>query len=431
MRVLIAPDSFKGSLGAAAVADALAEGWLRVRPGDQVTRLPLADGGEGTLDVLAATVPGARWRRARVTGPGGAPVIARWLELPPELSGPGNGTPGGQRGRGQNSAATLPADRPVPAQHGRGPAARSRGLPPLGANTAVVELARASGLPLLARPDPMGAQTTGLGELLSRALDVGVERISVGLGGSASTDGGTGALAALGAQFLDAAGEPLPAGGGALVDLARVDLSELRPPPARGVTCLTDVTAPLLGVRGAAAVFGPQKGADGAQIARLEAGLARLAGVLGGEPGAPGAGAAGGTGYGLAAAWGAVLTPGAAELGRLAGLDRELAEADLVITGEGRFDETSLTGKTCGTVIAAAAAAGVPVAVVAGQASDGLAGQQPDGGLTPGAVPGLTAIITLAGLAGGTAAALAGPRRWLRRAGERLASDTGTESSRH
>jgi glycerate kinase len=379
VRVLIAPDSFKGSLGATAVAAALAEGWLSVRPGDRVTRLPLADGGEGTLDVLAATVPGARWHRAKVTGPGGDPVIARWLELP-----------GGGDGAAQ-------------------------------AGTAVVELARASGLPLLARPDPIGAQTTGLGELLSRALDAGVGRILVGLGGSASTDGGTGALAALGARFLDAAGNPLPSGGGALPALAEVDLSGLRRPPAGGVICLTDVTAPLLGARGAAAVFGPQKGASGAQIAQLEAGLARLAEVLGGDPAAAGAGAAGGTGYGLAAAWGAELTPGAAELGRLAGLDRALADADLVITGEGRFDETSLTGKTCGTVIAAAAEAGMPVAVVAGQASD-----MPTG---PGGVPALTCVVTLAGLAGGAAAATAGPRRWLRRAGVRLASDIGGKFS--
>ena len=238
MRVLVAPDSFKGSLGAAAVAAALAEGWLSVRPGDQVTRLPLADGGEGTLDVLAATVPGARWHRARVTGPAGAPVTCSWLELPAESPG-------------------------------RGDAARPQAGP------AVVELARASGLPLLARPDPMGAQTTGLGELLGRALDAGVGRILVGLGGSASTDGGTGALAALGARFLDAVGNPLPPGGGALADLARADLSGLRAPPGGGVTCLTDVSAPLLGPRGAAVVFGPQKGADGAQIARLEAGLGR------------------------------------------------------------------------------------------------------------------------------------------------------------
>lgn len=403
MRVLIAPDSFKGSLGAAAAAAALAEGWLGVRPGDQVTRLPLADGGEGTLEVLAATVPGSRWRSARVTGPGGAPVTARWLELP----GGGDGAPGGSPGCGQNSAPRWPADRLVPVRAG----------------TAVVELARASGLPLLARPDPMGAQTIGLGEVLSRALDAGVGRILVGLGGSASTDGGTGALVALGARFLDAAGQPLPAGGGALAELAAADLTQLRPPPPGGVTCLTDVTAPLLGAPGAAAMFGPQKGADGGQIDRLEAGLARLAEVLGGDPGAAGAGAAGGTGYGLAAAWGAELVPGALELARVAGLDRALAGADLVITGEGRFDETSLTGKTCGTVIAAAAAAGVPVAVVAGQVSGGLAGQEPGNAGLPGGAPAPCAVVTLAGLAGGTGAALASPRRWLHRAGSQLASD--------
>ena len=357
VRVLIAPDSFKGSASAAAVAAALAAGWLAVRPGDQVTRLPLADGGEGTLDVLAATVPGARWRRARVTGPGGGPVHCRWLQLPGQV--------------------------------------------------AVVELARASGLPLLAHPDPMAAHTIGLGEVLGRALDAGATRILVGLGGSASTDGGTGALAALGARFLDASGQPLPPGGGALATLAGADLRRLRPPPPDGVTCLADVTAPLLGPRGAAAVYGPQKGANAAQIARLEAGLARLAEVLGGDPGAPGAGAAGGTGYGLSAAWGAGFAPGAVELSRLAGLDRALAGADLVITGEGRFDPTSLTGKTTGTVLAAAAAAGIPAALVAGQVS----GDPPEG----------IRVIALAGLAGGPAPALASPRRWLRQAARHLA----------
>jgi glycerate kinase len=179
------------------------------------------------------------------------------------------------------------------------------------------------------------------------------------------------------------------------------------PPPAGGVTCLTDVTAPLLGAAGAAAVFGPQKGAGPAQAARLEAGLARLAAVLGGDPDAPGAGAAGGTGYGLATAWGAELTLGAPQLCRLAGLGRELAAADLVITGEGRFDRTSLTGKVCGTVIGAAAAAKVPVALVAGQVS--------------GAVPAGIEAVTLVGLAGGTAPALADPARWLRAAGRHLA----------
>jgi glycerate kinase len=359
VRVLLAPDSFKGSATAAAAAAALARGWLAERPGDRVTCLPLADGGEGTLDVLAGAVPGALWHQALVTGPGNAPVDCAWLELP--------------------GAA------------------------------AAVELARASGLPLLGRPDPMRAHTAGLGEVIGRALGHGARTIVAGLGGSASTDGGTGALAALGARFLDAAGHELPPGGGALAALAAVDTTRLRPPPAGGVTCLADVTAPLLGPLGAAAVFGPQKGARPRQVARLEAGLARLAELLGGEPGAPGAGAAGGTGYGLAAGWGAALVPGAAELARLAGLDRALTGADLVVTGEGRFDPTSLTGKATGTVIAAAAAAAVPVALVAGQ----LIG-------TP---PAAAAVVTLAALAGGPGPALADPGRWLGEAGRALAQD--------
>ena len=334
MRVVIAPDSFKGSITATAAAAALAAGWQAARPADQVTCLPLADGGEGTLEVLAAGVAGARWRDARVTGPGGAPVACQWLQLP-----------GG---------------------------------------AAAVELARASGLPLLARPDPMRAQTTGLGELIGITLDEGAGRLLIGLGGSAATDGGTGALARL----------------------AMIDTSGLRPPPA-SVICLTDVTAPLLGPAGAAAVFGPQKGATPGQVARLEAGLTRLAGLLGGDPGAPGAGAAGGTGYGLAAGWRAVITPGGPELARLAGLGQAIAAADLVITGEGRFDPTSLAGKTAGLVLAAAADAGVPAAIVAGD----LGGPPPAG----------VAVLTLAALAGGTRPALADPARWLRAAGQQLA----------
>jgi glycerate 2-kinase len=359
MRVVIAPDSFKGSIGAAGAAAALADGWCAVRPGDELICLPLADGGEGTLDVLAAAVSGARWRDAPVTGPAGQLVDCAWLDLP-----------GG---------------------------------------TAAVELARASGLPLLPAPDPLGAQTTGLGEVIGYALDAGARQVLVALGGSASTDGGTGALAALGARFLDSAGDPLPPGGGALAGLAAVDLAGLRPPPPGGVRCLTDVRAPLLGPAGAAAVFGPQKGADPAQVAQLGAGLARLAGCLGGDPAAPGAGAAGGTGYGLATAWGALLTPGAPELGQLAGLDRALAGAGLVITGEGRYDRTSGAGKVAGTVFAAAAAAGVPAALVAGQIADGPSLARP-------------AAVALADLAGGPAPALADPARWLRLAGRRLAA---------
>ncbi|HTP14539.1 MAG TPA: glycerate kinase [Streptosporangiaceae bacterium] len=367
MRIVIAPDSFKGSIGAAGAAAALAAGWLAARPGDQVRRLPLADGGEGTLEVLAAAARAHRWHQAEVTGPDGGRVASCWLELP-----------------------------------GR---------------THAVELARASGLPLLAAPDPMRAQTSGTGELIGRALDAGASRIVIALGGSASTDGGTGALAALGARFLDGGGADLPPGGGGLAGLARADLGGLRPPPSGGVTCLTDVRAPLLGPAGAAAVFGPQKGADAGQIEVLEAGLARLAGQLGGHPAAPGAGAAGGTAYGLAAAWGALIAAGSAELCKIAGLDPALADADLVITGEGRYDATSADGKVTGAVCAAAAAAGVPAALVAGQ----LAGAVP---------PGVRYRVALAGIARGAAAAQREPGRWLAAAGRALAMDIGAAAGR-
>ena len=366
MRVVIAPDSFKGSMPAAGAAASLAAGWRAARPADEVLTVPLADGGEGTLDVLAAALPGTRWHPARVTGPGGQPVDSRWLELP-----------GG---------------------------------------TAVVELAAASGLPLLREPDPLGAHTTGLGEVIGHALDAGARQVTIALGGSASTDGGTGALAALGARFLDAAGHPLPPGGGALRGLAAVDLAGLRPRPAGGVSCLSDVRAPLLGPAGAAAVFGPQKGASPAQVALLDAGLAQLARLLGGDPDAPGAGAAGGTGYGLATGWGALLTPGAPRLCQMAGLDQALAGAGLVITGEGRYDQTSGTGKVAGTVFAAAQAAGVPAALVAGQIA-----QRP-----PPAVP---FVISLAELAGGAPQALADPDRYLRLAGQRLAAAAGRDAA--
>jgi glycerate kinase len=360
VRVLLAPDSFKGSIGAADAAAALARGWRSARPGDEVTCLPLADGGEGTLDMLAAALPGARWHRATVTGPAGQPAESAWLELPGRV--------------------------------------------------AAVELARASGLPMLSRPDPLGAGTAGTGELIAAALDHGAGQLMLAVGGSASTDGGCGALAALGAVFRDARGAVLPAGGGALRGLAVADLSGLRRPPPGGVTVLTDVTAPLLGPRGAAAVFGPQKGAGPGEIAVLEEGLARLAGLLGGDPAQPGAGAAGGIAYGFAATWGAVIVPGAAELGRIAGLAAAIAAAGLAVTGEGRFDATSLTGKVTGSVLSAAAAAGTPSALVAGS----IAAPLP---------PGCRAGVALAGLAGGGDRARAEPARWLAEAGSALARD--------
>lgn len=367
MRIVVAPDSFKGSIGAIEAAAAMAAGWRTARPSDEVACVPLADGGEGTLEVLDAGSDAAVWHRARVRGPGTGRLTARWLELPGEAH--------------------------------------------------IIELASAAGLPLLAELDPLGAHSAGVGDLISRALADGAHRIVVTLGGSACTDGGTGLLTALGARFLDADGHDLPPGGGPLAELAAADLSGLRPPPAGGVTCLTDVRAPLLGPGGAATVFGPQKGADRAQIAILEAGLARLAAALGGLPWEPGAGAAGGAGYGLAAAWGAVLLAGAAEVGRIAGLDAALAGADLVITGEGCYDATSLGGKVVGTVITAARRAAVPVAIVAGAIADRL----PAGALR---------MLALADLAGGAAPAIEEPGHWLRLAAQQLARDLGDGAAR-
>jgi glycerate kinase len=364
MRVVIAPDSFKGTLEAAAAADALAAGWRSRRPADELVTLPLADGGEGTLDALGHDLPAVCWRSAAVSGPDGRAVQADWLLLPD--------------------------------------------------GTAVVEMARAAGLPLLDRPDPLGATTRGLGELLAAAIaDPAVHRVMLTLGGSATTDGGTGALAALGARFTDVDGAELPPGGGALARLAHVDLSGLTPPPAGGVQCLVDVTAPLLGPLGAAGQFGPQKGASPDQVAELDAALARLAGLLGGDPGAPGAGAAGGTAFGFAACWGAEFVSGADAVAAAAGLAGALSGADLVVTGEGQFDAQSLRGKVVGALVGRAAAAGVPVTVVAGRV------------VADGDLP-VARALALTDLAGSAAAAMTEPARWLAEAGARLAAEVDT-----
>lgn len=318
MRIVIAPDAFKGTVAADAAAVAVAEGWLRVRPSDEVLRLPLADGGEGTLDAVARAVSGAvRVPVLGAPGPDGRPVDTAWLRLPD--------------------------------------------------GTGVVELAAVSGLPLMGAPDPMGAHTAGLGVVVGAALRAGVSALVVAVGGSASTDGGAGALAALGACFRDLDGTELPYGGRALAALTAIETTGLATPPPGGVQILTDVINPLLGPNGAAAVFGPQKGASPDDVAALDAGLARLAALLGGNPAAPGAGAAGGTAYGFAAAWNAWIVPGAIRVAELAGLPDALVGADLVITGEGRFDATSTRGKVVGTVLDLAHhGAGVPVALVAG-----------------------------------------------------------------
>lgn len=363
MRVIIAPDSFKGSATATEVATALAEGWLSARPDDDVRLMPMADGGEGTLDAFEVAVPGSARMPVTVTGPDDRPVETHWLLLPPTDAAPGG--------------------------------------------TGVVELACTSGLTLLDPLRPLEAHTLGFGQAIAAALEHGVSRVLLAIGGSSSTDGGAGALTALGARFLDASGRPVRPGGGDLTCVASVDLSNLRAVPPAGALVLSDVTNPLLGTLGAAAVFGPQKGADGADIAVLERGLAALAAVLPAAAETPGAGAAGGTGFGLLA-WGAQMAPGAAAVGEALGLPAAVAECDAVITGEGRFDSQSAAGK-------------VP-AYVAGLAPSGASVLLVAGGIEA-PTTGFADAVSLVEIAGGLEGALAEPLRWLRQAGESLAAD--------
>jgi glycerate kinase len=356
LRVVVAPDSFKGSAGAAEAAAALARGWSRVRPGDVVRTVPMADGGEGTLDAFCAAFPEARRMPVTVKGPDGRQVDTHWVLLPD--------------------------------------------------GTGVVELAATSGITLLDRLAPHDTHSSGFGQAIAAALDHGVEQLLLALGGSASTDGGAGALTALGARLLDADGAPVGSGNGALARLAAVDLAGLRPLPPAGAVILSDVTNPLLGPDGAAAVFGPQKGATADDVAVLEQGLARFASHLAADPAAAGAGAAGGTGFGLLA-WGATISSGSVALGRLLGLPEAVRSADVVVTGEGRFDAQSAAGKVPSYVLATAAVAATPVMLVAGRVD--------------APTDAFAAAVALADLAGSAQASLAEAPRWLEAAGEHLA----------
>ncbi len=323
MHVVLASDSFKGALPAPAVCDALARGVLRAEPSAALRHVPMADGGEGTLECLLTAWGGTRVEVA-ARGPLGAPVQA---------------------------AYGLSAD----------------------ATTAVVEMAVASGLALVGRrPDAGRASSRGTGELAADALRRGVRELVVCLGGSATTDGGTGLLRALGFRFLDAEGRELTEGGGELVRLAAIDDGGLAPGARAARWRLAcDVTSPLVGPDGAAHVFGPQKGADPRQVEHLDAGLRRLATVLARTYGVdvaqlPGAGAAGGTAGGLVAALGATVERGAELVADAAGLSEALAGADLVLTGEGRLDGQTAHGKVVAVVAGRARAAGVPAVALCG-----------------------------------------------------------------
>jgi glycerate kinase len=323
MRVVIAPDKFKGSLTAAEAAKIIEAGLRRARPDVETVLLPVADGGDGTLAAILAG--GAERVEVQVSGPTGEPV---------------------------NATFALTGD-----------------------DGAMVEMAEASGLRQLpgGRAAPRDATTYGTGELILAALDRGMRRLLLGIGGSATTDGGTGMAAALGVRFLDALGKDLPPGGAALMRLARIDVSELDPRIAKtSVTVACDVDNPLTGPHGAAAVYGPQKGAAGDDVLLLDSALRRYARVLREDLGldvaeVPGAGAAGGLGAGAIAFLGATLRPGIELVLETVGFDAAVAGADLVITGEGSLDAQSLRGKAPHGVAKAATAHGVPVIALAGQ----------------------------------------------------------------
>ncbi|MBZ6140740.1 glycerate kinase [Streptomyces olivaceus] len=325
-RVLVAADKFKGSLTAVEVAERVAAGLRRVVPDVRVEALPVADGGDGT--VAAAVAAGFERREVRVAGPLGAEVTAAYA---------------------------------------------------LREGTAVVEMAEASGLHRLPGGvlAPLTASTRGSGELLRAALDAGARTIVFGVGGSATTDGGAGMLAALGARFLDVDGRPVAPGGGGLARLASADLSGLDSRLADVELVLaSDVDNPLTGPKGAPAVYGPQKGASPDDVTALDAALGHFAKVLEGTEGvgaraagyaaSPGAGAAGGIGFG-AMLLGARFRPGIEVMLDVLGFAPALERADLVITGEGSLDEQTLHGKAPAGVAAAARAAGKEVVAVCGR----------------------------------------------------------------
>jgi len=349
MRIVIAPDKFKGSLPAAEVAAAITAGLRAVCPAAEIVTIPVADGGEGTVDAAVA----AGFERVPVTAAG-------------------------------------PVGDPVQASYAR------RG------EVAVVELAGVCGLARLpgGRREPLTASSFGVGEVLRAALEAGARRIILGVGGSASTDGGAGMLQALGARVLDAQGEQIGlglGGGAALRDVASLDLAGLHPALRAAVIILAaDVDNPLTGPDGAAEVYGPQKGASPAEVSVLADGLRRWAAVVAAATGAdwsqaPGSGAAGGVGFAARAALAAQSRPGIGLVLELAGFDAALAGADLVITGEGSLDRQSLAGKAPVGVARAAARLGIPVVAVAGRstltaaelAAAGIAVVYPLSGLEP------------------------------------------------
>lgn len=331
MKIVLAPNAFKGSLTAREAAQAMADGVLRALPDAAVVQVPVADGGDGLVDVALEALAGTA-QSVGVTGPDGRPIDARFCHVP-----------------------------------------RLR--------FAAIEMALASGLALLPddRRDPLATTSRGTGELIRAAIELGVERIAVGLGGSATNDGGIGMATALGVRFLDDSGQAVAPVGGSLPHIRHIDTTQMAAAIA-GVRfeAVCDVDNPLCGERGAARVYGPQKGATPQQIELLDAGLANLAAVIKRDLGVdvvdrPGAGAAGGLGAGMVAFLGAELRRGVDEVLDLVRLREHLDGAALVITGEGRIDQQTAFGKAPAGVASAAKAKGVRCIAIAGSVGDGLA----------------------------------------------------------
>ena len=335
MRIVIAPDSFKGSLSALEAARAMERGIRKVFPDAECDLLPLADGGEGTVDALVNATGGSLYAED-VHDPLGRPIKACWGLL-------GDG------------------------------------------HTAVVEMAAASGLPLLGEDErnPLVTSTFGTGELIKAALAALHERdnegrLIIGIGGSATNDGGVGALQALGAKFFNAGGEELPTGGAALADLAFIDTSTLDPLLGKTeILVACDVDNPLTGEHGASAVFGPQKGATPAMVAQLDAALGNYASIAREVTqkdiaGLPGAGAAGGLGAGLLFFSKAQLLPGIEIVLEATNFDTRVRVADLVLTGEGHTDYQTAFGKAPAGVAGAAKLRGKPVICISGGIGTGV-----------------------------------------------------------
>ncbi|MBB5214224.1 glycerate kinase [Parapusillimonas granuli] len=328
MRIVIAPDSFKESLSATGVAAAIAEGVRDAAPDADIVCVPMADGGEGSLDAVLAATGGER-RELRVRNANGESAPAGWAWL--------------------------------------------------GQGRAFIEMASAAGLEQIppAERKPLEASTYGVGQLIAAALDSGARHIVIGLGGSATNDAGAGLLQALGVKLLDAGGEALPPGGAALARLHRIDLRDADPRLKDTVFELAvDVDNPLCGPRGASAIFGPQKGASPADVATLDAAIARFADVCAAHFGrderdTPGMGAAGGLGFAVKTCFTAGFRPGVELVAELSGLAAALKGADLVFTGEGRMDAQTLLGKTPAGVARYAGKENIPVIALAGSLGEG------------------------------------------------------------